>query len=680
MGRRHLLFASYEIHPVTAGGCGVFLWHALNELLGKTDYDLTLLLDIPKFECEEFIQKYKVNMPNHERLKVVCLTDRIPYNFLPMDSFQNIFLFKSYMFYEVIKQIVHEQRVDYIEFFDYVGIGYFTINAKKYEDEFKDTVIGIRGHCTVDLMDLEQRQVDFSKEKLEMYQIEKLALQNADVVVVQTEAWKALYAQRYGIDIESIVVIEPPMDLGDFPKYEPQPNKNVLFYGRVFQLKGIDEYIQAGVQYLKQHKDNHETKFYVVGYDGKTEQGTSYTEYVKAFIPEELKERFVFTGKLNREAFKAILDDICLAVFPNYVESFCYSIHELYEAGVPIICRDIPAFSSYFEHEKNCLMYEDGINQLTNCISLLLENETLQSQLKLPYNVLKRNDLGLQYEEILKLKGEENQLEEIVGHQEYARIYVSNSLEKVDFKAYLEERGLEQKTSEQFYMVYINEAFSPEANMESIQFLGKPAYVQAYRAASLFELNEIVLIQMVEAVIEEPFVQKAKQIINHHKVDYVMSASESKYPKYAIYQEKSSLIYNHLETMVINNKKHAGISELFDFRSGVYGQLDYLQGNGYIIPRKYEKIVLEHPTIQGNKEQLIFAINNQSKKEQWKPLELFYLLEKKVIESEKMEYSFQKKIYHLLRDQLYQSNNELGKIGLKSLERLKNIYVNLHKK
>ena len=401
MQQKHILFASYEIHPITAGGCGVFIWHAINELLETTNYRITLLLDIPKFECEAFIEQYKIQLPNHERLSVICLSERIPWEFLPLEAFDNIFMFKSYIFYKVIESLAAEERIDYIEFFDYVGIAYFTTLAKKYEGQFSNTLLGIRGHCTVDLMDLEQCQHDLSQEKIEMYEMEKVSLQNADRILVQTEAWRPLYAKRYGIDAKKIIIAEPPIDTRDFPKHEPKQNKNVLFYGRVFQLKGIDEYIQAGIHYLLTHKENKSTKFYIVGYDGKTKTGDSYTEYLREQIPKNLRQRFIFTGKLDRGQLKEVLDDITVAIFPNYVESFCYSIHEIYEAGVPIICRDIAAFSSYFKDGVSCLMYKGGIQSLANKIDQVLESQELQNKLSFPIRVLNNAEQKLIYEKIL---------------------------------------------------------------------------------------------------------------------------------------------------------------------------------------------------------------------------------------------------------------------------------------
>ena len=682
MKRQHLIFASYEIHPVTAGGCGVFLWHAINELLRTTDYKITLLLDIPKFECEEFIEKYKINMPNNNNLNVVCLSDRIPMEYLPMESFENVFMFKSYIFYRVLEQLVNEEHADYIEFFDYVGIGYFSINAKKFENKFKDTILGIRGHCTVDLMDLEQRQIDFSKDKIEMYQMEKLALQSADVVLVQTKAWKELYSRRYGIEIGKIVVAEPPMDNSDFPKYEPKINKNVLFYGRVFQLKGIDEYIQAGVQYLKENPTNNETNFYIVGYDGSTVDGKSYTEYVKKLIPDELKKRFIFTGKLDRIDFKNILNNISIAVFPNYVESFCYSIHEIYEAGVPIICKAIPAFTSYFEDGKNCLIYKNGVNELANKISTLLESNGLKKKISNPYTALERIGQRAKYDEILKTRMYDRGIQQVRKDCKISIIYVNNYSYEIDFKSYIKNLNYKDIESNKSFNIYINPEFTPNSEMKKIYFLGREVYVQTYDKEDILKLEQVVGIINIDDNISEEFIKKAQTIIEETDIAYVMSAyineNKNKFPKYALYKENAYSIYSKIQTMIINNRKKLNLNELFDSRGGVYGQIEYLQSDGYVIPETFGNKIMGNISTDGYKEQLIFSINNTDRDRQWNPFKMYSLLENEIYTKDDNNL-FKKRLYHKVKERFYKSNGGFGKICLRCLECVKKIYLRIGK-
>jgi len=674
MGKKHLLFASYEIHPVTAGGCGVFLWHAINELLRTTEHDITLLLDIPKFECEEFIQKYQANMINGDRLKVICLADRIPYQFLPMEAFDNIFLFKSYMFYEVLKQVVPEEQIDYVEFFDYVGIGYFTVNAKKYAGEFSNTLLGVRGHCTVDLMDLEQCQVDFSQEKIEMYQMEKDTLQNADVVLVQTEAWKDLYATRYKIDNEKIIVAEPPIDTSEFPKYEPVDNNNVLFYGRVFQLKGIDDFINAGIEYCRKRAAISDTKFYIVGYDGTNQEGKSYTEQIKASIPDEFKNRFIFTGKLSREEFKPILDNVSVAIFPNYVESFCYSIHEIYEAGVPIICREIPAFTSYFKDNENCLMFKDNASQLEASLEQLMDSKELQKKLSFPKQVLKRKLQREIYDEVINSqKHDEIYHEKEEVKEKISFIYVCDREEKVDFELYLSDKEYKELVSKNSFIIYTNNKISQYQELKGQKFLGRDVHIQTRNTEQILTLERSVVFCSIEDRISKDFIIDSQRILKQKDVGYVMSPYKTKrqqvkYPKCMLLKGKEYKSINGLQPMIINNSKEMSLESIFDFRVGQYGQLKYLQGSGYVIPKDYGNICEFMDSFDIKLPQLILSIVNSEKDLEWNPMALNIFIDKRnePLEQDK-NWLYMKRIYHKLKDRCYRLDSNLGKIGIEGL-------------
>lgn len=668
MQRKHLLFASYEIHPITAGGCGVFIWHAINELLSTTDYKITLLLDIPKFECEKFINEHAKNIPNNERLQVVCLSDRIPWEYLPLETFNNVFMFKSYMFYRVIESMVEIEQIDYVEFFDYVGIGYFSVNAKKYEGKFQNTILGIRGHCTVDLMDLEQCQGDFSKEKIQMYKMEKIALQNADIVLVQTESWKPLYVTRYGVNPKKVLISEPPMDNSDFPKYEPHANKNVLFYGRVFQLKGVDDYINAGIQYLIKHK-NVSTKFYIVGYDSKTKEGESYTEYLKAQIPDDMKEQFVFTGKLTRQQFKQVLDDISIAVFPNYVESFCYSIHELYEAGVPIICRRIPAFEVYFENKNNCIMFDNGVHSIIECIE----------------KALAKNITKIYSPEPILTKGIDKVYKDIL---EKNRIDIKIENNNVEYDGKLKIISIENQKTDNNWIDKFNPIrlkTTQETGMIPINFLGKRYWISEEDLSKKLEKNILILEESVQ--INEESIMKGIEILQNSSISYVCFLEHKKgqihYNALELDTEYNKEIFSYIPLIIFkNNKKN--IIDLFDFRYGRLGILEILNKQGYTILQNY---ILRDQEINNiadiSNEEILFEYRKSLTKE-WFPEILTKFLYKKEIENKnsisqfavdkKNRNKYARKIYFKLKAFLYKSKLKKTNLILNKLEKIKEIY------
>gem|GEM_PF-4437689 len=379
----------------------MFLWHAIQQLLVTGEVTVSLLLDMPKHECEEFVHKHKRKIPNAHLLNIICITDIIADGELPLQfyHFQNIFLWKSYRFYQAVLKLAEETRYDFIEFFDYAGAAFHTARAKRFEGVLPESVLAIRAHCTVDLMDCEQLH-DVDDEKIIMYEMEAAALRAADIVITPSHSWKTLYKDRYQVPDENIVVIPPPFSLENWANIKRGDKAtDILFYGRLFQLKGVDVFVDAAVQMLLMNPDK-DVRFIVVGYDGG-HKNTTYQEYLSKRIPLELRDRFIFTGKLDQEKVLELLERVKFAVFPNYVESFSYSIHEIYASGVPIICRPIPAFVDYFKNRENALYFDGTVIDLAQKMTELYNDNVLLKKLSFPYEVLEQKRLDKEYIDVI---------------------------------------------------------------------------------------------------------------------------------------------------------------------------------------------------------------------------------------------------------------------------------------
>lgn len=662
MNKKHLIFISYELYPINPGGCGVFLWNAIKRFLEDDRLEITILLDMPKHECELFEKEHKPTLKNSENLNIVCLSELIQDIPTELSIFNNIFMLKSFQFYKGLEKISKQKRVDYIEFFDYVGIGFFTIRAKKYESQFQHTKIGVRGHCTIDLMDLNQNQIDLSPEKVEMYKMEKMALKDADFVLLQSKSWDEIYSRRYDVDMDKIIISPPPLDSSDFPKFTPKENNNnVLFYGRLFQLKGIDQLIDAGVLYLRRNK-NSETKFYIVGYDSTTTTGESYKEYLIRKIPKEYRDRFVFTGKLNRAEFKHIMDDINMAVFPNYVESFCYSIHEIYEAGVPIICRSIPAFDDYFTDNENCLKFEDNVVDLCSKIEILSEDKNLQSKISYPYKVM---DDSLFLEPYYKI------LNKDINHQ---KISVEHEQEKISVIMLSKNKNMNdifnnELISEKSYILKKKEA-SDNDNDYDVKFLGEEYCVQnSSEHNEDLMLEKYVMIMNEDDYIEGAFLEKGLEILKNSPAKYVTSIYKDikiervVYDKSDIYKEDSKKTYNQIKSTLMKLDKSITVGDLYDQRLNGCGQTERLWEDSYTIPTFYNRLgTTEELNILDSNRALL--IHRNMKDAQWNPFNL--VNEEKIVcnsnlESEVIQMSNHEKKRELYHD-LRKISNRMGGI------------------
>jgi glycosyltransferase involved in cell wall biosynthesis len=677
MTYKTLVFVSYELAPVNPGGCGVFLWHSLHELLKKNDLKIILLLDMPKHECEQFKVHYQPQLPNCENLRLICLSELLEDDHDPLElqDLKNIYLWKSYLFYKGLLKITAKERVNYVEFFDYVGIGYYSIKAKKFEKQFQGVTFSIRAHCTVDLMDLEQNQKDFNKEKIEMFQMEKDAINNVDYLLVPSTKWGEIYHTRYGISKERIVLSPPVVNKWEGISYEISAEKSdVLFYGRIFQLKGVDVYIDAAVTFLSRYP-HYTSNFYLVGYDSQSSEGILYKELLLRRVPTELKERFIFTGQLDHQSLAKILTNVRFAVFPNFVESFCYSIHELYNLNIPIICNGIPAFIDYFKDGVNALVYDGSTSDLVNKMTCLFENEDILYRISNSRPVLDKNLFRESYNNIIYA----NEMSETLS----ASVSTDNLENPISLIILAEEKfspqkieyyqGLPNINLEKSYVLCNEEPGIP------VNFLGKLRFARLLDGTIpndiSLQLASYFLVGILGDQFDVDYIRNSLNVFSYQPNlnfvgAYIITDQKKKCVPYDLYRNDPYLLYQEPSRCIFRNVNKTSLRDLFDSRLGEYGELQYLKGNGHIMPRYLIK-TMPHP-ITNNKSRIVFFKHRETVGLEWNPFILYPLILENITHQNNsikfQTFSLKRKIYHKLITKAKGMSGFRGKLAVKFLD------------
>ncbi|WP_336762291.1 glycosyltransferase family 4 protein [Paenibacillus sp. USHLN196] len=661
------VFTSYELYPINAGGCGVFLYNAIEEILKNYRNKVILLLDMPNHECDLFKERDQPKLPNHGNLRVICLSEWI--SDCKLINYSNIFLEKSHRFYKGIQKLAKFESLNYVEFFDYVGIGYFTVKAKKYEDEFSEVQLGVRAHCTIDLMDIEQVPNSFDINKLQMYQMEKEAIQDADFVLVPSKAWGDIYTTRYGADRNRIVVSPPPVKKWNDVSYVITEQQNdVLFYGRIFQLKGVDMFIDAAVSFMSLRPES-ESRFYLVGYDGLNSNNLPYKTELLERIPEKLRHRFVFPGHLDHEQLESLLKTVRFSVFPNYVESFCYSIHEIYNLGVPIICNEIPAFKDYFRHEKNSLVYSGTSSGLLSEMMKLFDNENLRLQISNPYDVI---DNGIFIESYSKIVN--NNILEGSSFQQPKLLETSHSLCSLIVISDGQELDHNHKTLLEEPIIHKNKSYIlfAEAPGTPIHFLGQIRYARKIDGTTdnLLEISEFVLVCYSDDVIDPRYLTESIKVLTMTpELKYVGAqfTNREHYNQYSLLEPNTYWDHTVLTRAVIKMDGNKNtVRDIYDIRFRELGEKKILGQKGYILPRDYITIG-KHVNIRVHDGSYIFTTHRNSGSYEWNPYVLYpfllkqdFILKSKPVH-QKQQYYFMRKNYHKLKHRIDEMKGVKGK-------------------
>src|SRR6185295_4534389 len=288
---------------------------------------------------------------------------------------------------------------DVIEFFDYCGVAHYALAAKVAGLAYHDSLLAIRLHSSVELMDSFAPPKRLDLERHGYYALEHNALQMAEVVLYPSQSYLTkTYQPRYEPWLGKQVCSKPP--LVDVPEHAGvQPDADViLFYGRLFAFKGVDRFIHAAVALLSE-RPTARIRFVLAGHDSyeAPDGSPSYQEYLRRKIPAGQQGRFSFTDHLSWQELTALLPSVLFAVFPSYLEAFGYAAHELYAAGVPIIVSDIPDFEDYFRHEVNALVFDGTTGDLSRQMARLCDDPRLRGRITKPFAVA-NDSLGDFYE------------------------------------------------------------------------------------------------------------------------------------------------------------------------------------------------------------------------------------------------------------------------------------------
>ena len=386
--RSRVCFVSYEIHPSTWGGCGVLLHHAAEILLAR-GHEVVFLLDIPRHEFERFDRRDRLALPHPERCRAYRVDDLCGGFRFRREEIPNEFQWKALRFAHALAKLGEQERFDWIELFEYCGVGYYAMVERLYGSGPAEGVLGLRLHNSLELIDRHEATKPVDRHRYEMYGLEHGAIHLAEAVLSPTRTYyEEYYRDLYDLEAERVAISQSPRL--DFPRVERRPGGGefgILYFGRVFQFKGIEQFLKAGVLLLKR-RPKVGCRFEIVGQcKGESPVGGSYEAYLRGLIPEELRDRFHFRGHRSHEQLAEMLPEVLFGVFPNLFESFCYALHEVYDAGIPVVVNDLPGFRDFFQHEKNALVYDGSTSGLLGAMERMIDEDELRERLAKPHAV-----------------------------------------------------------------------------------------------------------------------------------------------------------------------------------------------------------------------------------------------------------------------------------------------------
>lgn len=157
-------------------------------------------------------------------------------------------------------------------------------------------------------------------------------------------------------------------------------NQNhLLFVGTVCEKKGIRQLVMA-MKYVV--KELPEVQLKVVGRDWFFPNGKSYTEYLRTYIDQDIRDHIHLMGPQPHEDIPNLIAQSAICIFPSHMEAMPIAWLEALAVGKATIASDIGPGREAIQHEKTGLLVDPhNPESIAQTIIHLFKSPELQESL-----------------------------------------------------------------------------------------------------------------------------------------------------------------------------------------------------------------------------------------------------------------------------------------------------------
>ncbi len=377
---KHVVFVTYEFHPVNPGGAGVFIAGAVREL-ARAGYRCTALCDLPGREIDAANASLARDDLRPGSVRAVSVNSLTPSWQGSAD--RSIFEDKSERFAEAVIALHARDPIDLVELPEYAGMALGTLRRRLVGRVLQDVRVAVRIHGSLEFID-QAEGLPLTHSRLHMHRMEHLGLKLADMIFAPSRSMGRWYADYHGFDAARLIESPPPMKtlLKGFHRTERLVDPgHFLFYGKLQEVKGCDVFAAAAASLLATRSDQH-WRFTFVGRDIHCEvHHRPMSACLLEILPRSRRDAFEFIPAITREQLFELARTPIAAVVPSRFETFCLAAHELRAVGLPLLVPRIAGFVDYLNEETGCLTYDGTANGLLQAMLRIREEPGLHEKL-----------------------------------------------------------------------------------------------------------------------------------------------------------------------------------------------------------------------------------------------------------------------------------------------------------
>jgi glycosyltransferase involved in cell wall biosynthesis len=192
--------------------------------------------------------------------------------------------------------------------------------------------------------------------------------------IVLSKTWHDYYVLNLSLNPKQVIILPNPCELPiQVPDRKNRTQIILAFCGRIGQRKGTFDLIQAFANLPNEQKKS--AKLILAG-DGEIEKAQELATSLK------LINNITFLGWINYTKRDEVLSKADVFILPSYNEGLPMAILEAMGWGLPVISTPVGGIPELVISNQNGLLVTAGnIQQLSEAIQLLIENETLRLSL-----------------------------------------------------------------------------------------------------------------------------------------------------------------------------------------------------------------------------------------------------------------------------------------------------------
>lgn len=358
-----LVFVAPELSPFTPGGIGRVLHNMLKTMTDADRQRSVLLLVDSRIDETAF----QAMFPG---ARLVCVdtdddTDRHA-GFIhqpPRCAYTNTdWHWKSAVVFRALSRIAASERIDYVEFPDWGGLGFASVQEKKLTGFLANARLAVRLHSTHAML-LHNEPHALAPHDLNLADLERKTLRDCDAIVGQLATVAEATRLTLGFAPEEwtprLVLHAPPVLLDTLPRapasLSPTLSTPIMFGSKVQPFKRPDLFVRGVNIFCHQREDfRGRVIFSAHSFD------QHYRDIILRLIAPKLAPRYSVDAPCDAAVREPLIAS-SVFVAPSDFESFCLSAYEASLLGAVVVVNAAnPAFGddTPWRDGENCLKFD----------------------------------------------------------------------------------------------------------------------------------------------------------------------------------------------------------------------------------------------------------------------------------------------------------------------------------